>query len=52
MQAGLLLALSVLYLVYLRVVVPYSRPEEMALEYWAAGLDVGVFALFMVSQRL
>lgn len=48
-QAGLLLAASALYLAYLRLVVPYSRGEEMLLEYWAALLDLASFALATVS---
>lgn len=52
MQAGLLLAGSVAYLAYLRLVVPYSRGEEMLLEYWSAALDCSCFALVLVSACL
>ena len=46
-QAGSCLGLSVLYLVYLRFAVPYSRRDEMALEYWVALLDIIIFSLLL-----
>lgn len=46
-QAGSCLGLSVLYLIYLRFAVPYSRRDEMALEYWVALLDIIIFALLL-----
>ena len=47
-QAGTCLGLAVLYLAYLRLTVPYSRRDEMALEYWVALLDIVIFALLLV----
>jgi len=46
-QAGVLLFVAVLYLAYLRFAVPYSRRDEMALEYWQAFLDVVLFAMLL-----
>jgi len=47
-QAGVALFLAVAYLAYLRFSVPYSRRDEMALEYWNAVLDVALFTLVLV----
>ena len=47
-QAGTLLGLSILYLLYLRLVVPYSRRDEMGLEYFNAVLDIVLFILVLV----
>lgn len=46
-QTSLLLTISVLYFGYLRFTVPYSRRDEMALEYWTSFLDMVVFGLFI-----
>jgi hypothetical protein len=47
-QSAVLLAVAVLYCIYLRLTVPYSRRDEMALEYWSGFLDVALFAIFMM----
>lgn len=47
-QSGVLLSLGILYFVYLRFAVPYSRRDEMALEYWQAILDIALFVLLLV----
>lgn len=47
-QAGVCLGIAVLYLIYLRFTVPYSRRDEMALEYWISLLDIILFALILV----
>ena len=46
-QTSALLGISILYCGYLRFTVPYSRRDEMALEYWTSFLDVAIFALFL-----
>lgn len=46
-QAGSCLGISVLYLCYLRFAVPYSRRDEMALEYWVAFLDIAIFGILL-----
>lgn len=46
-QATVLLGISVLYLMYLRLVVPYSRRDEMALEYFNAVLDIALFGIIL-----
>ena len=46
-QAGSCLGVAVAYLAYLRLVVPYSRRDEMALEYWIALLDVVIFGVLV-----
>jgi hypothetical protein len=51
LQASLLLVVSVFYMVYLRLVVPYSRLVEMSIEYWVALLDTIVFSLALVSGQ-
>lgn len=47
-QSGVLLGLGIVYFVYLRFAVPYSRRDEMALEYWQALLDIILFVLLLV----
>ena len=49
-QAAVLLLVSVIYIVYLRIVVPYSRRDEMALEYFVALLDIVLFAMLLVRR--
>ena len=48
----MLLLVSVMYIVYLRIVVPYSRRDEMALEYFVALLDIALFAMLLVRLGL
>lgn len=47
-QAAVALGVSIAYFGYLRFAVPYSRRDEMALEYWVAFIDVIFFTLVMV----
>lgn len=47
LQCSLLLFLAVAYLVYLRCVVPYSRRDEMALEYFVALLDILIYSILL-----
>jgi len=47
-QTGTCLGIAVAYLIYLRFTVPYSRRDEMALEYWIALLDIILFTLLLV----
>lgn len=46
-QAGVLLLVAALYLLYLRLVVPMSRRDEMGLEYLNAALDVALFSMVL-----
>lgn len=47
-QAGVCLFIAVAYLAYLRFTVPYSRRDEMALEYWISFLDIILFTIILV----
>ena len=47
-QTGVALFIAVAYFGYLRFAVPYSRRDEMALEYWISVLDIALFALLLV----
>ena len=47
-QSGVALGIAVFYFGYLRFAVPYSRRDEMALEYWISFLDIIFFTLLMV----
>lgn len=46
-QAGSCLGVSVLYFSYLRFSVPFSRRDEMALEYWISLLDISIFGVLL-----
>jgi hypothetical protein len=46
-QAGSCLGFSVLYLCYLRFSVPFSRRDEMALEYFIALVDIIIFGILL-----
>lgn len=46
-QTGSCLGVAVFYMVYLRFAVPYSRRDEMALEYWVALLDITIFGVLL-----
>ncbi len=46
-QAGSCLGVSILYLLYLRFSVPFSRRDEMALEYWISLVDISIFGVLL-----
>jgi hypothetical protein len=44
-QCGMLILLSTIYMIYLRMIVPYSRRDEMALEYFVCLLDMVIYCI-------